>query len=76
MQNAFLFLLIFGVLLLLSAASLWLSKDPRKSIFFAKVHGKPSKEKARRTARQIASALAGVGFAIIIYCAIGLIRGA
>ena len=76
MENALLFLMIFGAALLLAALSLFLSKDPRKSIFFARVHGKPSKEEARKTANQIASALLGVGIAIILYCAIGLLKGA
>ena len=76
MKYAFIFLLVFGVLILLAAASLWFSKDPRQSLFFARVHGNPSKEKARRTAREIAGALAGVGIAIILYCIAGIIRGA
>ena len=76
MHYAFIFLLIFGCLLLLAAASLWFSKDPRNSMFFARVQGKPGTEEARRTARQIAAGVAGVGFAIIIYCVIGLNRGA
>ena len=75
MENAFKFLLIFGVALLLAAASLAFSKDPRNSIFFARVHGKPSKEEAKKTARTIAGCVAGVGAAIIIYCLIGLISG-
>ena len=76
MHYAFIFLLIFGCLLLLAAASLWFSKDPRENVFFARVQGRPGKEEARRTARQIAAAVAGVGLAVIIYCVIGLIRGA
>ena len=76
MHYAFIFLLIFGCLLLLAAASLWFSKDPRENVFFARVQGKPGKEEARRTARQIAAAVAGVGLAIIIYSLIGIIGGA
>ena len=76
MHYAFIFLLIFGCLLLLAAASLWFSKDPRNSLFFARVQGKPGKEAARRTARRIAAGVAGAGLAIIVYCVIGLIRGA
>lgn len=76
MHYAFIFLLIFGCLLLLAAASLWFSKDPRNSMFFARVQGKPGKEEARRTARQIAAGVAGAGLAIIVYCLVGLIRGA
>ena len=76
MHYAFIFLLIFGCLLLLAAASLWFSKDPRNSLFFARVQGKPGKEEARKTARQIAAGVAGAGLAIIVYCVVGLIRGA
>ena len=76
MHYAFVFLLIFGCLLLLAAARLWFSKDPRNSLFFARVQGKPGKEDARRTARQFAAGVAGAGLAIIVYCIIGLIRGA
>ncbi len=76
MHYALIFLLIFGCLLLLAAASLWFSKDPRNSLFFARVQGKPGKEEARRTARQIAAGVAGAGLAIIVYCVVGLIRGA
>ena len=45
-------------------------------MFFARVQGKLTKEEARRTARQIAAAVAGVGLAIIIYSLIGIIGGA
>ena len=74
MKNAFLFLLIFGALLLLAAVSLWFSRDPRNSVFFARVWGDMGREKARKTAKEIAAAVAGVGLAIILYCVIGLIR--
>ena len=76
MHYALILLLIFGCLLLLAAASLWFSKDSRNSPFFARVQGRPGKEEARRTARQIAAGVAGAGFAIIVYCIFGLIRGA
>ena len=76
MHYAFIFLLIFGCLLIFAAAALCLNRDPRKSVFFARVQGKLSKEEARRTARQIAAAVAGAGLAIIVYCVIGLIGGA
>ena len=76
MHNAYIFLTIFGAVLLLAAASLWFSRDPRNSVFFARVHGKMSAAAARKTAREIAAALAGVGLAIIVYCVSGLIHGA
>ena len=74
MRNAFLFLLIFGAALLLAAVSLWFSGDPRNSIFFSRVRGKMSLEEARKTAKEIAGAVAAVGLAIMLYCVIGLIR--
>ena len=47
MENAFIFLLIFGVLLLLTAAGLAFSKDPRQSPLLGRVVGieKMSKER-------------------------------
>ena len=57
MREAFVFLLLFGCLLIFAAAALCLNRDPRKSVFFARVQGKLTKEEARRTARQIAAAL-------------------
>ncbi len=75
MENAYKFLIIFGVLLLLAAASLFFSKDPRNSVFFARMHGKFSREEAGKTARTIAGCVAGVGLAVILYCVIGLITG-
>ena len=57
MENAFIFLLIFGVLLLLTAAGLAFSKD----------------EQARKLAREVAGCVAAVGLALVIYCVIGLV---
>ncbi len=78
MHYAFVFMMIFGAALLLAAASLAFSKDPRKSPLLSRTAGieKMGKDRARKTAREIAAAVAGVGLAIIIYCAIGLISGA
>lgn len=75
MENAFIFLMIFGVLLLLAAASLFFSKDPRKSVFFARMHGRYSIDAAKKAAGTIAGCVAGVGLAVIVYCVIGLIVG-
>lgn len=75
MKYAFIFLLIFGVLIILAGCSLFFSKDPRNSVFFARVHGETSKREARKTAKVIASALFGIGAAIVIYCIWGLIQG-
>jgi len=75
MKYAFVFLLIFGLAILLAAASLASSKDPRQSIFFARVHGNWSRKDAKKIASEIAVCLSAVGLAIIIYCVIGLIKG-
>ena len=47
MRDAFVFLLLFGCLLIFAAAALCLNRDPRKSVFFARVQGKLTKEEAR-----------------------------
>jgi hypothetical protein len=75
MENAFIFLLIFGVLLLLTAAGLAFSKDPRQSPLLGRVVGieKMSKEQARKLAREVAGCVAAVGLALVIYCVIGLV---
>lgn len=75
MENAFILLLIFGVLLLLTAAGLAFSKDPRQSPFLGRTAGieKMSKEEARKHAREVAGCVAAVGLALVIYCVIGLV---
>ena len=73
MEYAFVFLIIFGVALLLAAASLAFSKDPRKSPFMARLSDKTSLAEAKKTAREVAGCVAAVGLALIIYCAIGLL---
>jgi hypothetical protein len=75
MENAFIFLLIFGGLLLLTAAGLAFSKDPRQSPLLGRVVGieKMSKEQARKLAREVAGCVAAVGLALVIYCVIGLV---
>ena len=76
MENAFIFMIIFGLALLLAAASLWFSKDPRKSPLMGRVteSEKMKKDQARKTAREIAACVAAIGLAIIVYCAVGLLR--
>ncbi len=77
MREALIFMMIFGAVLLLAAARLWFSRDPGKSILLARVPGieKMPKEKARKIAREVGAPVAGVGIAIILYCAVSLIRG-
>ena len=74
MEYAFVFLIIFGVALLLAAASLAFSKDPRQSPLMARVNEK-NLAQAKKMAREIAGCVAAVGLAIIVYCVIGLVKG-
>ena len=76
MENAFILFIIFGAALILAAASLILSKDPRKSPLLGKVAGIEKMEigSARKIAREIAGCVAAVGLALIIYCLIGLFK--
>lgn len=76
MENALIFMIIFGLALLLAAASLWFSKDPRKSPLMGRVAGseKMGKKEARKIAREIAGCVTAIGLALIIYCAISLLR--
>ena len=75
MENALIFMLIFGIALLLAAASLWFSKDPRQSPLMGRVAGieKMGKAEAQKIAREIGGCVAAVGLAIVIYCAISLL---
>ena len=75
MENAIIFMLIFGIALLLAAASLWFSKDPRQSPLMGRVAGieKMGKTRAQEIAREIAGCVAAVGLAIVIYCTISLL---
>ena len=76
-MEVFILLLIFGAVLLLAAASLWFSKDPKNSILMARVAGakKMPPEKVKAISRQIASAVFGVALAIILFCIVKLIKG-
>ena len=69
MKEGWLFLIIFGAALLAAAAALWFSKDPRNSFLLYKVTGIKDKEtdEARKIAREIAAAVAGVGLALIVF---------
>ena len=73
MREALIFMLIFGAAILLAGLRLRFAKDPRKSVFFARVQGEHSKEEAQKIARQISLALFGVAAAIIVYCVVGLL---
>ncbi len=75
MKYAFIFLLIFGALIILAGCSLFFSKDPRNSIFFTRIHGSTSQKEAQELAKEVAVALFGVGAAIVIYCLVGLLQG-
>jgi len=72
-MEAYLFLLIFGVVLLLAAASLWFSKDPRKSLLMGRMSKKTPLQEAVKRSRQVASALFGVALALILFCVVRMI---
>lgn len=69
-MEAMIFLMIFGVCLLLTAFLLFLSKDPRQSPFLGRVQGLDDMtiEEAKRTARGSARIVAVVGVALIVIC--------
>ena len=77
MEEACIFMMIFGAALLLAALRLCLAKDPRKSVLLAKVQGveKMPLSKARKLAFEIGAAVGGVGLALVIYCAFRLRLG-
>ena len=54
MEYAFVFLIIFGAALLLTAACLAFSKDPRKSPLMARTSQKMGLKEAKKAAREIA----------------------
>ena len=76
MENALIFMIIFGAALLLAAASLAFSKDPRKSLLLGRVVGieKMGKDRARIIALEVAGCVAAVGLALVIYCSVALLR--
>ena len=74
-MEAMIFMMIFGACLLLPALSLILSKDPRQSVFLARVRGLEamSLEEAKDKAKEIAKIVAIVGVALIVIFGIGAI---
>ncbi|MCR4612202.1 MAG: hypothetical protein K5644_09925 [Lachnospiraceae bacterium] len=72
---AFIFLMIFGVIILFVALSIGLSKDPRNYMFMIKVHGnkKPPLDEARAEAKKVAKVMAIVGAVITVLCLIGFV---
>lgn len=73
MEYAFIFLIIFGVAILLAALRLYTASDPRKSIFFARVRKDISHKDALETAKKMSRILCIVGAVIIILCVLGLL---
>ena len=67
MEYAFVFLIIFGAALLLTAA--------RKSPLMARTSQKMGLKEAKKAAREIAGCVAAVGLALILYCMIALLKG-
>ena len=69
---AFVFLMIFGGAILLSAGALAISKDPRKSVLMARAYEIKHKslEEAKEHAKKVAMILAIVGASMIVLCGI------
>lgn len=73
MREPLIFLIIFGVLLLLAAMRLRYVRDPRNSILFSRVSGKLSLQEAQNLAKKMSMGVFAVGAAIVISCTIGLL---
>ena len=67
------FMMIFGACLLIVPLSLFLSKDPRQSIFLARVRNLDSMslEQAKDKAREIGKIVGIVGLVIIVLFGMG-----
>lgn len=72
---AMIFMMIFGAAIILTAGIIALEKDPRDSVFLARVHGLKEKslEEAGAIAKKIAKILAIVGICLIVVFGTGLI---
>ena len=72
-MEAMIFMVIFGVALLLTAAWLAFAKDPRHFVLLYKVQGLSSmpREKSREKARQLAKVVAVIGVITIVGFGIG-----
>ena len=74
-MEAMIFMMIFGAALLLASGLLAITKDPKNSIFLARVRGleRMSREEALKIARKIAKIVAIVGASLIVFFGILLI---
>ena len=72
---AFIFLMIFGGAILLTAGALAISKDPRESVLMARAYEIKHKslEEAKEHAKKVAKVLAIVGASMIVVCGIGVL---
>ncbi len=72
-MEAMIFMMIFGACLLIVPLSLFLSKDPRQSIFLARVRNLDSMslEQAKDKAREIGKIVGIVGLVIIVLFGMG-----
>lgn len=72
-MEAMIFMMIFGACLLLTALILILSRDPRQSIFLARVRNLDSMslDEAKGKAAEIARIVAIIGILLIVVCGIG-----
>ncbi|MBR6090943.1 MAG: hypothetical protein IKP86_13480 [Anaerolineaceae bacterium] len=73
MREPLIFFTIFGVLLILSGIYLRHADDPRKSPFFAKVHGNFTKAEGRAIAAEMGKWTLIIGIVIVIVCLAGLL---
>ena len=73
MKEPFYFLIIFGALLVTASLYLHFSDDPRGTVFFARVRGKPTRQEAKDTARKMSIGLFIIGTAIVVICTLCLL---
>ena len=77
MKESFIFIIIFGIIILIAAGILATSKDPRDSFLLSKMHYKKnmSLKDAQKHAKMIAKIIALVSLGSIIGGIIGLFIG-
>ncbi len=75
MEPAFILFLIFGICLMLAAGWIYLLKDPRDSVFFARAHSlkKMPQEEAKTEAEKTAKYVALIGGIVIIISILGML---
>ena len=76
-MEAMIFMMIFGACLIFAALTLRLSRDPRQSVFLARVHKVETMplEKAKEKAREVSGIVAIVGIVLIAVCGLVILFG-